>query len=150
MGVWRVGPAMLALASLAACGGPFVAPTTREECVRAIPDADRRSSSDTSASWSMAYSEDDRPLGTSGSIYLCVPDDIHATITTEPLPGVTVEPEPLLVRPGGGVPFLEVTVSEGEDEQDFFVHYDTDHEDGSQWVEIHVDDDEWSFRSWRR
>ena len=99
----------------------------------------------------MAYSEDDRPLGTSGSDLPLCPrrhprHDHHGAAAgrdgrARAAPGD---------GPAAACPPLEVTVSEGEDEQDFFVHYDTDNEDGSQWVEIHVDDDEWSFRSWRR
>lgn len=145
----RMGAALALVVSVTGCSEPFVAPTTREECARAVPDADR-GSTDVSPSWSIAYSDEPHPLGTSGVLHLCVPADVHATVTTDPLPGVEVRPEPLLVRPGGGVPELVVTVSDGDDEEDFHVHYDSPGEDGTQWVEIHVEGDEWSFQSWRR
>ena len=148
MGVLRAGLGMLLLVSATACSEPLVAPTTREECYRSIPERDR-GSRDVSPSWGVAYSEEDHPLGTSGMLYICMTEDFSATVTTDPLPGVEVEPDPLLVRAGaGGVPVLEVTVSEG-DEENFYVNVDSPGEGGTQWVVIEVDGDEWSFNSWR-
>jgi hypothetical protein len=143
-GIWVA----MVLVTLVSCSDePFVAPTTRDECNAAIRDEDQVERS-VNPSWGMAYSTEERPLGSTGFVYLCVRPDADATITTEPVPGVAVSPEPLLTR-SLAVPTLEVTVTEGEDEQDFFVRYDSESEGGTQWVEIHVDDGTWSFHSWR-
>lgn len=135
------------LVALTSCSEPFVEPTTRAECLRAIRDEDTPDRA-VNPSWGMAYSTEKRPLGAAGLVYLCVRPDADATVTTEPLPGVEVSPQPLLTR-SSEVPTLEVTVTGGEDEQDFRVLYESESESGTQWVEIHVDDGEWSFHSWR-
>jgi hypothetical protein len=147
-GVVTTGYVAVLLVALTSCSEPFVAPTTRDECLAAIRDEDKAERA-VNPSWGMAYSTEERPLGSTGFVYLCVRPDADATITTEPLSGVEVSPQPLLTR-SHEVPTLEVTVTEGEDEQDFRVIYDSESEGGTQWVEIHVDDGEWSFHSWRR
>lgn len=148
MGARRWASVALLLVSVTACSEPFVAPTTLDECYRAIPDRDR-GSGDVSPSWGIAYSEEDHALGTAGELYICVPEDFTATVTAEPLPGAEVDPRPLEVSAGSGaVPTLHVTVTEG-DEENFHVILESAGESGTQWVVIEVDGDEWSFHSWR-
>ncbi len=145
----RAGAAVAFVTTTTACGSDFVAPTTRDECYGAGREQRGGNSADASSVWTMTYSEDKHPLGSSATIYLCVPGDSGATVESvvDPAEGVVVEPDTLVLTAGSGegVPTLRVTVTEGGEHR-LQVTYDSGGGGGTGSVHIDVDGDEWSFR----
>lgn len=151
---------MIALVvSVTACGGPFAAPTTRDECYAAGREQRGGHSADASSMWTMTYSQDSHALGSTATIYLCVPDDVPATVETRvedgelaatgsvaEAEGVVVDPATLVLTEGSsrGVPTLEVTVT-GGDAHSLVVSYGSEGGGGTSHVDIDVDGGEWSF-----
>jgi hypothetical protein len=144
MRMLRAGAGVALLVPVTACGEPFVAPTTREECQQASPGFEGEA--DVSSGLLLAYSEEDHPLGSPGTLYVCLPRVGAATLSTEAPDGVEVDPDKLVLTGGSDVvPELEVTVEVGDEER-LAVAYDGDAMGATVFVVIEVDGDEWSFR----
>ena len=131
---------LLALVPVAGGCGGFEAPTTLEECRGAAADG-----SGDGEMWTVAYDEADRPLGATGTVYACVGDLPGFVVSVDPPAGVVVEPDEVTTPVGGGVVELAVTVT-GREDATLTLHLDGG-ADGSatHWVDVDVDDDEWSF-----
>jgi hypothetical protein len=144
---WLAGSAAaLAMVPVASCSGAFVAPTTLRECWGSGADLRGGHSADTDTMWTMTYSEEERPLGSTGTIYLCVPDDRRARVTTKVPEGIEVDRVSIVVGDGTDLPFpeLHVTVT-GRVDQSIQLPYTESSGGGSGHVDIEVDDGEWSF-----
>ena len=149
MGVRRaLAASTLLVVSCAACGGPFVAPTNLRECWGSGADLRGGHSADTDTMWTMTYSEEERPLGSTGTIYLCVPDDRRGRVTTEVPEGIEVDRVSIVVGDGTDLPFpeLHVTVT-GRVDASIQLTYNYGAGGGSGHVDIEVDDGEWSFEA---
>ena len=152
-----VGSALAAL-TLTSCAGPFVAPTTTDECYGSGRDQRGTHSADTDSSWVMTFSEGDRALGSVGTIYVCVPDDRAGTITARmvaprgaegpPPEGAAVEPLVLRVTAGDTTPpEVHVTVTEGTEHSVLVSYEDESGSGGTSHVRVEADEDSWSFES---
>lgn len=124
-------------------------PTTASECydsARKITGAGT-DSQDVSSGWTMTYSEESRPLGASGTLYLCIPEEEELTVSVAPHPGLAVDSNPLAVRASSGrVEELLVTVTAGDDEEHLAVKFDLAGDSSATLViTVDVDGDEWSF-----
>ncbi|MBD3924570.1 hypothetical protein IEZ26_08065 [Nocardioides cavernae] len=146
MGVRRAGVVALLLAASTACSEPFVAPTTMEECYGAGREQRGSHSADVDSDWTVTYSEEQRPLGSSTTVFLCVPDDRRGRFTTDPPPGVKVDRTSIDVGDGTDlpVPRLEVTVTDATEER-LSIAYRHAGGGGTASIAITVDDGQWSF-----
>jgi hypothetical protein len=136
---------LLAL-SIAACSGDFIAPTTLDECYGAGRAQRGSHSADVDSDWTVTYSEEQRPLGSSATVFLCVPDDRRGTFTTDPPAGVELDRTSIVVGDGTDlpVPRLEVTVTEAIEER-LSIAYRHAGGGGTASIAVTVDDGHWSF-----
>jgi hypothetical protein len=132
---------------LSSCSEAFVVPTTRGECHGASADAEDSGSSEGSSGLVLAYADVDHALGAAGTLYVCLPHEGAATLSTDAPESVEVDPGPLIVPGDGAVPELSVTVAHADADGDrVAIGYDDGDLGATVFVEIEVDGDEWSFR----
>ena len=141
-----MGVAALLLVSLTACGGPFVAPTTMDECYASGREHRGAHSADADSTWTVTYSREQRPLGSAATVYLCAPEDRRGTFTIDPPAGVEIDRRSIVFGDGTDlpVPQLEVTVTEAPDER-LSITYRYLGGGGTASIAMDVDDGQWSF-----
>ena len=136
--------AATAVLVLASCSGPFVVPTTMDECHRASPDF--TDSAEGSSGLMLAYAETDHAIGAAGTLHVCLPHEGAATLSTAAPAGVGLSPDPLTVPSSGGVPELRVAVDEADADGDTItIGYDDGDLGAAVSVVIEVEGDAWSF-----